>query len=147
MATRSDFIATIQLYRPRTFALPPFAPFVGCGSPHLPRRSGSAGRSVGCASAHTASVFGKIVTGNLQGRQMRLLPADPAIRGVWKTFPVRFEGPRVSRCCSWPTVLVQSMDGGFVTSNCSKCGKYETLSRAEFDDLAIWMACPECGDP
>lgn len=79
---------------------------------------------------------------------MRLVPANSVLREIWKTFPVRFEGPRISRCCSWPTVLVQSMDGGFVTSNCSKCGKCETLSNHEFiDGLRIWVACPECGDP
>src|SRR5258705_9525982 len=42
MGIRNDLMAAIRLYRPRTFALPPFS----CCS---------TGRSVGCASAHLSS--------------------------------------------------------------------------------------------
>jgi hypothetical protein len=78
---------------------------------------------------------------------MRMLPANDDLREMWKTFPVRFEGPRRSRCCEWPTVLVQSMNGGFVTSNCRKCNRSDSLSEADFiDRIRVWVACPECGD-
>ena len=83
-----------------------------------------------------------------RGTAVRLIPAEPNLRDVWKTFPARFEGPSRSACCKWPTVLVQSMDGGFVTSNCFKCGKKETLSNADFlERVRIWVACPQCDDP
>jgi len=78
---------------------------------------------------------------------MYLYPVDELLREAWKTFPVRFPGPANSRCCSWPTILVQSMDGGFVTSNCWKCGNYDTLSQPDFlHKVSIWLACPKCGD-
>ena len=37
------------------------------------------------------------------------------------------------------------MDGGFVTRNCPECGQKTTLpEHAFFNDLDIWVACPEC---
>ena len=46
---------------------------------------------------------------------------------IWKEYPVRISGLKESSCCKSPTVLVQSMEGGFVTRNCWKCGHFETL--------------------
>jgi ribosomal protein S27E len=63
---------------------------------------------------------------------------------AWKTYPVRVIGPRFSRCCSKPTLLVQSMTGGFVTANCSACGNKETLALGEFKQLGLWVSCPRC---
>lgn len=61
--------------------------------------------------------------------------------------PLRIEGLRRSSCCSWPTVLVQSMKGGFVTQNCTKCGKPHSLSEhAFFHLLRCAVDCPNCGD-
>ncbi|MCI0531529.1 MAG: hypothetical protein L0Y74_06240 [candidate division Zixibacteria bacterium] len=66
----------------------------------------------------------------------------------WKSYPIRILGPGISPCCGHPKILVQSMDGGFVTANCSKCGnkcgKKSTLTFGEFKSLGIWVACPEC---
>ena len=37
------------------------------------------------------------------------------------------------------------MEGGFVTQNCSSCGKPETLSAHEFQNrLDLWLSCPHC---
>jgi hypothetical protein len=78
---------------------------------------------------------------------MNVYPIDKAVRETWKTTPIRIGGPAASQCCALPTVLVQSMDGGFVTSNCWGCGKKDSLSRADFDRLSIWLACPRCLQP
>src|SRR5688572_7180887 len=76
---------------------------------------------------------------------MRIHPISAHVRDLWKTFPLRVEGKSVSGCCGEPTLLVQSMDGGFVTRNCSKCGAHTTLpNRAFFNDLDLWVACPQC---
>jgi hypothetical protein len=72
-------------------------------------------------------------------------PLDPQIRESWKLIPIRIQGPSTSRCCQSPTLLVQSMEGGFVTQNCSSCGNYVTLSAHEFlSQLDLWVACPRC---
>jgi hypothetical protein len=71
-------------------------------------------------------------------------PLDPVIREMWKLYPLRIPGFRVSRCCQEPTVLVQSMQGGYVTQNCSKCGGSDTLKQDEFRQLQLWVACPGC---
>ena len=63
----------------------------------------------------------------------------------WKSYPVRVQGPKLSRCCQATSLLVQSMKGGFVTSNCAKCGKRSTLTRPQFEALHLWVSCPECG--
>jgi hypothetical protein len=58
---------------------------------------------------------------------MRIHLIDPKIREIWRVYPVRISGRSMSRCCNQPTVLVQSMKGGFVTRNCPKCGQPDTL--------------------
>ena len=78
---------------------------------------------------------------------MRELPVDEAIREIWKKYPLRLYGLRNSKCHGKPTVLVQSMEGGFVTRNCPECGKGEYLSEADFHELGLWVACPECRQP
>jgi hypothetical protein len=78
---------------------------------------------------------------------LKLFPFNPELRSFWKLYPLRIPGPRLSSCCRSPTALVQSMAGGFVTQNCSRCGKYETLSKEEFRDLSLWVACPSCRKP
>ena len=76
---------------------------------------------------------------------MRELPQEQSVRDIWKTFPLRTPGFDASRCCGAPTVLVQSMKGGFITQNCSSCGAFaSTLTQAQFDQLEIWVACPSC---
>src|SRR5579883_963001 len=62
----------------------------------------------------------------------------------WKGYPVRLLGPRMSECHGEPTLLVQSMPGGFVTANCSACGKKYTLKEHEFRRLQLWISCPRC---
>jgi hypothetical protein len=69
---------------------------------------------------------------------------DPEEVNGWKSHPVRVRGPRLSRCHAAPTLLVQSMEGGFVTANCSECGAKDTLTASEFLSLALWVSCPEC---
>ena len=75
---------------------------------------------------------------------MREYPVDPMIHDMWKLFPLRIPGQRLSRCCQTATLLVQSMDGGFVTQNCAKCGNSDSLKSEEFEALHLWVACPEC---
>lgn len=62
------------------------------------------------------------------------------------TAPLRLKGPSPSPCCAWPSLLVRSMDGGFVTRNCMKCWRPTTLSNYDFFyRLSCVVACPECG--
>ena len=78
---------------------------------------------------------------------MKEVPLDEAIREIWRKYPVRISGLKESRCHGKPTVLVQSMEGGFVTRNCPECGAYETLPETDFRQLGIWVACPDCRKP
>lgn len=66
---------------------------------------------------------------------------------IWKEYPVCISGQKMSICCKEPTVLVQSMEGGFVTRNCWKCGRSETLPEKVFYSLNLLVACPECKRP
>jgi phage FluMu protein Com len=78
---------------------------------------------------------------------MKEFPMDTSVREIWKLFPLRIRGPRISRCHQAPTLLVQSMKGGKVTQNCYKCGELDTITQKEVDDLHLWIACPECNEP
>jgi len=70
---------------------------------------------------------------------------DEQIRKGWKSYPVRIVGPRRrSKCCSAPTLLVESKEDGYVTANCSECGKIGSLSKNEFHQLNLWVSCPKC---
>jgi Bacterial RNA polymerase, alpha chain C terminal domain len=68
----------------------------------------------------------------------------PSELAGWRTYPVRVRGPRSSRCHDAPTLLVLSMDGGFVTSNCSVCGSKDLLTQQGFRSLDLWVSCPLC---
>ena len=57
---------------------------------------------------------------------------------------LRIRGPRNSGCCNAPTLLVQSMQGGFVTANCCVCNEKSTLKEDEFFKLDLWVNCPKC---
>jgi|GEM_PF-1278089 NAD-dependent SIR2 family protein deacetylase len=72
------------------------------------------------------------------------MPAEPELRKQWKTTPIRISGRSRSPCCRVPTFLVQSMEGGFVTRNCSKCGEKDTLPEDVFMEIDLWVECPEC---
>ena len=61
---------------------------------------------------------------------MRIIPYDDKTKAGWKSYPVRIQGTRA--CCNQPTLLVQSMSGGFVTQNCTKCETINTLRENEF---------------
>jgi hypothetical protein len=74
-------------------------------------------------------------------------PCDRAEAAGWKTFPVRIPGPGRSPCHAAPTVLVESMSGGFVTKNCGRCGGPDTLTRGEFGARDLPVNCPECRGP
>jgi hypothetical protein len=78
---------------------------------------------------------------------MKEYPVDPKVREMWKTFPLRLSGLATSPCCGSPTVLVQSMDGGFVTRNCARCGAKDSFPEADFMRLGLWVACPVCKQP
>jgi hypothetical protein len=69
---------------------------------------------------------------------------DEQLLQQWKSYPVRVVGPRDSRCCLKPTLLVQSMGGGFVSANCSECDSKQTLTQSEFTNLGLWVNCPNC---
>lgn len=64
----------------------------------------------------------------------------------WKSYPIRIVGPRTSRCHGQPTLLVQSMKGGFVSANCPECGGKDTFSESEFVNLGLWVSCPFCAE-
>lgn len=72
---------------------------------------------------------------------------DAACHDGWKSYPIRLTTKAVSQCCNEPRVLVQSMDGGFVTANCRACLRKDTLSAQEFRALPVYVTCPECGNP
>lgn len=78
---------------------------------------------------------------------MRITPISDAVRKAWKLFPLRLTDNSTSKCCGARIVLVQSLEGGFVTRNCSKCGHYEMLTTPMFRGLHLWVACPECNRP
>ena len=78
---------------------------------------------------------------------MREYPIDERVREAWKLFPLRLSDGTKSDCCGLPVVLVQSMEGGFVTRNCPRCNQYESLSEATFLSLDLWVSCPECRRP
>lgn len=69
---------------------------------------------------------------------------DEQTRKGWKSYPVRIVGPRCSKCCDTATLLVESKEDGFVTANCSKCGKKGYLTKDEFHQLNLWVSCPKC---
>ncbi len=75
---------------------------------------------------------------------MKIIPYDLETKAGWKSYPVRIQGVGKSNCHNQPRLLVQSMEGGFVTQNCSACGQFNTLSDAEWRLLDLWVACPEC---
>jgi hypothetical protein len=45
-----------------------------------------------------------------------------------------------SRCCRSPSQIVRSREGGFVTQNCTSCGKPRALPKDEIPELV----CPAC---
>ena len=71
----------------------------------------------------------------------------PDLVEAWRCYPVRIVSPSVSACCGKLALLVCSMSGGYVTANCSQCGKPGTLSEANFKALRLWVVCPRCGKP
>ncbi len=76
---------------------------------------------------------------------MRMHPINPEVRQIWKTYPLRISGHSLSKCCGESTILVQGMEGSFVTRNCPKCGKPEPLPDTVFKkELDLWVACPDC---
>jgi endogenous inhibitor of DNA gyrase (YacG/DUF329 family) len=76
---------------------------------------------------------------------MQKYPIDQNVRGIWKIYPVRILGGSLSSCHSKPTLLVQSMEGGFVTRNCPACGSREPLPQCTFlHETDLWVACPHC---
>lgn len=77
---------------------------------------------------------------------MKRYEYDPETADGWKSYPVRIVLPGKSRCCGQQRILVRSKDGGFVTADCSKlmCGKQYTVTLAEFQDIGIWVGCPQC---
>ena len=72
-----------------------------------------------------------------------------AIQESWKSYPVRVRGARPSKCCGRRTLLVQSMEGGFVTANCSRpgCNEKAMFSETDFEALELWVSCAECRSP
>jgi hypothetical protein len=62
----------------------------------------------------------------------------------WKSNPIRIQGEKSSSCCNAPTVLTQSMKGGFVTSNCCVCVRSHSLTLSQWGELDLWIACPNC---
>ena len=68
------------------------------------------------------------------------------LREVWEKHPIRIVGANRCRSCQAPRLVVRSKDGGYVTSNCIKCGNSDTLNFAQFEALDLWVSCPQCQD-
>jgi len=63
----------------------------------------------------------------------------------WRRYPVRIPGHSTAQCHHRETILVRSMEGGFVTRNCPQCGQHDTLPEGVFlHQLDLWVACPRC---
>ena len=75
---------------------------------------------------------------------MEIYQIDPSVREMWRTYPVRIPGGSQCPRCDVETVLVQSMEGGFVTRNCAHCNDSTPLPKDVFFSLNLWVACPEC---
>ena len=75
---------------------------------------------------------------------MKIIPQNPKIQDIWGAYPIRIPGGSICVNCQQETVLVQSMNGGFVTRNCPKCNRKETLPESVFKELKVWVACPKC---
>lgn len=77
--------------------------------------------------------------------QLWLFRYPPETRQRWRDFPIRIMGPR-SKCHRSPTLLVRSMSGGFITANCSTCGKAQMLTASQFIAVNgwLWIGCPTC---
>jgi hypothetical protein len=72
-------------------------------------------------------------------------PIDHKIAEMWKVYPIRISGYSMSRCHGKPTILVQSMQGGYVSRNCPDCGNPTTLPAEVFlEKLDLYVACPSC---
>lgn len=66
----------------------------------------------------------------------------------WESFPKKdIYLERISRCHSTWLVVVRSKDGGYVTANCNKCGKQDTVRREDFDNIRYKCPCPVCQVP
>ncbi len=50
-----------------------------------------------------------------------------------------------SWCCKQARILVQSMDGGFITANCMKCNNKTNVLIDEFQSFDRDVNCPKCG--
>jgi len=75
---------------------------------------------------------------------MESIQIGSTIREFWRVYPVRISGHSTCRSCNEQTVLVQSMEGGFVTRNCPTCGLSQKLPKHIFRELDLWVACPRC---
>jgi len=77
---------------------------------------------------------------------MRRYGYDKNMCDGWKSYPIRITGTggRRSKCCQSLLALVHSMEGGYVTANCLKCGKKETIVENEFKELPLICCCPKC---
>jgi NAD-dependent SIR2 family protein deacetylase len=75
---------------------------------------------------------------------MRRYEYDKDICDGWQSYPIRLTTESLTECHKQPAVLVQSMEGGFVTANCWKCEKSIYLSEYEFKRLPVMVSCPEC---
>ena len=75
---------------------------------------------------------------------MRIHHVDSSVRELWRRYPVRLPGASTCSHCNVETVLVQSMERGFVTRNCPYCNSSTSLPKDVFFNLQVWVACPEC---
>jgi hypothetical protein len=73
-------------------------------------------------------------------------PYDARQREGWKSYPVRLLGGGVASCHGVPRILVQSLEGGFVSANCPVCAGHTTLPLGEFIEAteSVWVGCPVC---
>lgn len=76
---------------------------------------------------------------------MRIYPLNQTGRNIWRASPIRIPGGKDCYNCDIPTVIVQSMDGGYVTRNCPRCHSSSSVPEKVFRSLPILVACPECG--
>jgi len=77
---------------------------------------------------------------------MERFSPEPDLALAWKCHPLRLLVPEPSKCHGMPRLIAQSMDGGFVSANCSECGAKEPFGDADLRNLgcSYWLACPVC---
>jgi hypothetical protein len=64
--------------------------------------------------------------------------------GEFPLVHLRILSGNTSNCCKAPMIITQSRSGGLVKQNCPECNSGRSLSREDFYNLNIYVACGKC---